>query len=71
LAFSPSGTRLASAAWDRTVWIWDSRTGQHLTTLTGHTEKVSHVAFSPDGKRLASAGYDKTVRLWLGGTGKP
>ena len=69
-AFSPDGTRLATASWDGTVKIWDVADGKEVRTLTGHVKPVTSVAFSPDGTRLASAGTDRTVRLWDAGTGQ-
>src|SRR5262249_25949083 len=54
VAFSPDGTRLASAATDRTVKVWDVQTGRELLTFKGHTTAVVSVAFSPDSTRLAS-----------------
>jgi|GEM_PF-6047690 len=58
------GGILASASNDKTVKLWNTRTGQLQNTLTEHTDFVLCVAFSPDGKTLASAGYDKTIKLW-------
>src|SRR5262249_19606414 len=64
LALSPDGQRLATAAGDKTIDVWDVSTGRYVLTFRGHTAAVTSVAFSPGGKRLASAGDDETVRLW-------
>jgi WD40 repeat protein len=64
IAVSPDGRRIAGGLSDRTVRIWDARSGEVLDTLRGHTDFVYDVAFSPDGRKLASASYDKTIRLW-------
>jgi WD40 repeat protein/serine/threonine protein kinase len=72
LAFSPDGQQLASASWDRTVRLWNVRTGKVECVLpgpkdkvqAGHKDKVHAVAYSPDGRHVASTGWDGTVRLW-------
>nr|MBC8260200.1 hypothetical protein [Planctomycetia bacterium] len=70
VCWSPDGTRLASAAGDKTVRIWNVKTGQEEQCLKGHANWVSSVNWSPDGTRLASASYDHTVRIWNGSTGQ-
>jgi tRNA A-37 threonylcarbamoyl transferase component Bud32 len=70
VAYSPDGTRLATASADGTARLWDARTGQELLALKGHTKAVWSVAFSPDGMRLATASADTTVRLWDARTGQ-
>ena len=64
LAWSPDGTRIASASKDKTVQVWDATTGDTLVTYRGHTRWVYAVAWSPEGSRIASGGNDKTVQVW-------
>ncbi len=64
LAYSPDGTRLATASKDGTVKIWDVATGKELRTFGDHTKPVNTVAYSPDGRTVASAGNDREVKLW-------
>ena len=64
VAFSPDGTRLATASTDKTAKVWDATSGREVHTLAGHTDNVYGVAFSPDGTHLATASTDKTVRLY-------
>ncbi|KAF2455365.1 WD40-repeat-containing domain protein [Lineolata rhizophorae] len=64
IAFSHDSTQLASASDDKTVKIWDTRTGTYLQTLKGHSNWVTSVAFSPDSTQLASASDDKTIKIW-------
>jgi cytochrome c len=64
VAVAPDGRVAASAAWDRTVRLWDLETGRQVTELTGHAGNVNAVAFTPDGGRVVSAGEDGTVRVW-------
>ena len=54
----------------KTARLWNPATGEHLRTLTGHTNTVEGVAFSPDGRLLATASWDGTVRLWDPATGE-
>ncbi len=63
-AYSPDGKTIVSGGADKTVRLWDARTGENIKTLIGHTETVVAVAYSPDGDTIVSASRDKTVRLW-------
>jgi WD40 repeat protein len=64
VAYSPDGSRIASASWDMTVKVWDARSGTEIATLRGHTSAVASVAYSRDGARIATASDDQTVKVW-------
>jgi hypothetical protein len=63
-AFSPDGSRVVTASWDKTARLWDAKTGAAIATLEGHQDTVQSAAFSPDGSRVVTASDDKTARLW-------
>ena len=64
VAFSPDGTKLASASLDD-IRLWEVGTGNYLTTLTNGLGSASFsVAFSPDSTKLASGSWDDKVEIW-------
>jgi WD40 repeat protein len=64
LAYSPDGTRLASAGDDGVVRVWDANDFHALFALRGHADAISGIAYSIDGRLLASVSFDRTVRIW-------
>ena len=53
-------TLIASCSVDQTVRIWDSRTGEQVKALTGHTNIV--LDFDIVGKDVFSCGDDGSIR---------
>jgi WD40 repeat protein len=70
IAFSPDGQLLASSGEDRSIRLWDPKTGTCLQVLPGHAWQVSALAFISGGEVLLSGSWDKTVKFWQIATGK-
>lgn len=73
IAFSPDGKTIVSGSSHQssggnrkpiTIRLWNALTGEHIRTITGHSDKVTSVAFSPDGETIASGSIDQTIRFW-------
>jgi WD40 repeat protein len=64
VAFSPDGTKVASAGRDATARIWDVASGETIQILEGHQDAIEGIAFSPDGALLATAADDAAVKIW-------
>ena len=62
--FFSGNRRIISGSRDKTVRIWDVKTGKELHCFVGHNGEVYSVSFSPDNKRIVSGSSDRTVRVW-------
>ena len=79
IAYSPDGTRIATANADHTAQVWavqlaaqqtEPLAATPLLMLRGHAAGVARIAFSPDGTRLVTGDLDGVIRLWDAATGR-
>jgi WD40 repeat protein len=66
VAFSPDGKMCATSGEDRTIYLWDTATGELLkdgTILNAHQAPVTSLQFASN-EQLASAGRDNSLNVW-------
>ena len=65
IVFTPNGRWAATASLDRSIRLWDVRTGKMLARFwLGIATWIRSLAFQPDGSQLCSGGDDGAIRLW-------
>ena len=72
-AFLPGETKIVTGSWDGTARLWDAKTGEELSKITGLAGY--HTTFSPDGKKIATRdavpnAKDGIARVWDTESGK-
>jgi len=71
LSFNPDGTKIGAALHNGDIAIWNFKTTEPPTIITGaHHGIINHLVFSPGGKWMASASNDGTIKLWEASTGQ-
>jgi WD40 repeat protein len=63
IAFTPDGRQALSGGADKTLRLWDVRSGDLVRAFPAGCV-VNGLAVSPDGRLALSAGWDGSVRLW-------
>lgn len=62
--FSPDTRIIASASFDKSIKLWDGKTGKYLSSLRGHVSAVYQIAWSADSRLLVSGSSDSTIKVW-------
>lgn len=70
VAFSPDGRWFASASFDKSIRLWDGRTGRYVHAFRGHVGDVYQLSWSADSRMIISASKDSTVKCWNVGNRK-
>jgi WD40 repeat protein len=64
VALTPDLKLALSGSEDKTLRLWDVKSGSCLKTFSGNNGAVSAIALSGDGQIAVSGSYDGTVMLW-------
>ncbi|KAI3469835.1 hypothetical protein Pfo_026498 [Paulownia fortunei] len=60
---------IATAGADSNAVVFDRPSGQVVSTLSGHSKRVTSVKFAAEGELVVTGSADKTVRVWRGSEG--
>lgn len=60
---SHNGKYIATGSIDRSIIIWDKKSGKEIRILHHHVKSIRALHFSPDDKHILSASNDNTVKL--------
>ena len=55
---------MCTASSDKTVSIWDARSGLCASTFYGHTNSCNHATFDLAGTMIATTDADGVAKLW-------
>lgn len=64
IVLSNDNNYLITGSWDKTLRLWDLKTGKTVKRFDGHNGEILAVAFSPDNRQIISAGTDRSIKLW-------
>ena len=60
----PSNDMLLSCSVDKSVGVWDGRSGTQVARWCGHSDTIMDVAVANDGVTAVSASDDACILLW-------
>jgi WD40 repeat protein len=69
MAITSHNINIVSGSVDKSIKVWDTKTGGCIHTLYGHTKPVNSVAISSNNLKIVSGSDDSTVNIWCMETG--
>lgn len=61
---SSDGLFVISSSWDKSLRLWELKSGNSKKLFVDHDKDVLSVAFSHDNRQIVSGSRDKTIKVW-------
>ncbi|EGG23898.1 hypothetical protein DFA_06036 [Cavenderia fasciculata] len=62
--FHPGGNHIVTGGYDKSLHLYDVRTGQLVKSLIGHSSSVTRAIFNPHGNLVITGSKDCTIKFW-------
>jgi len=63
-SFTPDGDMLVTSEKTGNILLWSAQSGELITTLEGHMDRISECFFNQKGNLMATVSDDRTVKVW-------
>ncbi|UXX79720.1 caspase family protein [Reichenbachiella carrageenanivorans] len=70
LKYAPDGSAVYSASDDKSIKMWDVKTGVDINTFNAHTSPIQCMEISNDGRLLVSGDLEGKLLIWDAKTGE-
>ena len=70
VAMSQDGKIIVSGSRDKSIKIWDVKTGKLLKTLKGHSDSITSVTTNQNANIIVSGSNDSNIKIWDMKTGE-
>lgn len=64
VSYSPDGLLFCTASFDKSLKLWNGKTGKFIATFRGHVGAVYQVCWSADSRMVVSGSKDSTLKVW-------
>jgi guanine nucleotide-binding protein subunit beta-2-like 1 protein len=64
VALSSDSQFALSSSWDKSLRLWELKSGTCIRKFHDHSKDVLSVAFSPDNRQIVSGGRDNKLKMW-------